>query len=198
MGVVVNTWRETAKADRRARYLDAAARLFAERGFDRVSIDDLGAAAGVSGPALYRHFPGKDAILAALLEEASTRLLAGAEAVLADGADPASALSALVAFHADFAVAERDVIRVQDRELDRMPTDANRRIRRLQRRYVELWAEPLARLLPEASEAELRVRLHGVFGLLNSTPHHPLAGSLPGARELLTATATAALTAPRR
>lgn len=194
---MASTWRASAKADRRARYLAAAARLFAERGFDRVSIDELGAAAGVSGPALYRHFPGKDAVLTALLEEASRRLLDGADAVLAEAADPAAALRALVAFHADFAVTERDVIRVQDRELDRMPTEANRRIRRLQRRYVERWAEPLAALLPEAADAELRVRLHGVFGLLNSTPHHPLAGSLPRVRELLAATATAALTAPR-
>lgn len=203
---MAETGRRTAKADRRRRYLGAAARLFAAHGFDRVSIDDLGAGAGVSGPALYRHFSGKDAILVALLEEASERLLDGAQAVIEQsvlaassvaGAAPADVLAALVTFHAEFAVAERDVIRVQDRELDRLPPEDNRRIRSLQRRYVQLWADRLRLLLPEASDAEIEVRLHGVFGLLNSTPHHPLAAQVPGVRDLLTATAFAALTAPR-
>lgn len=197
MSPVEATWRQTAKAHRRERYLAAAARLFAARGFDRVSIDDLGAEVGVSGPALYRHFSGKDAILVALLEEASERLLKGARSVVADPAPPQEVLAALVAFHADFAVAERDVIRVQDRELGRLPPLDNRRIRSLQRRYVELWAQRLRLLLPGASDAEVEIRLHGVFGLLNSTPHHPLAEQVPGVRDLLTATASAALTAVR-
>jgi AcrR family transcriptional regulator len=191
------TGRQTAKAHRRQRYLLAAARLFAARGFDRVSIDDLGAEAGVSGPALYRHFSGKDAILVALLEEASERLLDGARSVVADSAAPEAVLAALVSFHAAFAVSERDVIRVQDRELDRLPPEDNRRIRSLQRRYVDLWAEQLRVVLPAAADAEIEVRLHGVFGLLNSTPHHPLAAEVPEVRELLTATAFAALIAAR-
>lgn len=190
--------RRGAKAERRERYLAAAAELFAARGFERVSLDDLGAAAGVSGPALYRHFSGKDAILVALLEGASERLLDGARAVLEALDDPQEVLAALVAFHAGFAVAERDVIRVQERSLDRLPGEDARRIRSLQRRYVQLWAQPLALLLPGASDAEVQVRLHGVFGLLNSTPHHPLAAQVPGVRELLTAAASAALTAARR
>lgn len=189
--------RSGAKAERRERYLLAAARLFAARGFDRVSIDDLGAAAGVSGPALYRHFAGKDAILVALLEGASERLLDGARDVVAASRGPQEALAALVVFHAGFAVAERDVIRVQERALDRLPPEESRRVRSLQRRYVELWAQPLRLVLPEASDAEVEVRLHGVFGLLNSTPHHPLAAQVPGVRDLLTAAASAALTAPR-
>ena len=46
---------------RREEILDAAARLFAERGYHGVSIDDIGAAVGMSGPGFYRHFAGKEA-----------------------------------------------------------------------------------------------------------------------------------------
>ena len=53
----------------------AAASLFAVNGFNRVSLEDLGAAAGVSGPAVYRHFPGKQAVLGALLLTVSQDLL---------------------------------------------------------------------------------------------------------------------------
>ena len=49
---------------RRQQILDIAADLFAQRGFHGVSVADLGAACGISGPALYKHFPSKDAVLA--------------------------------------------------------------------------------------------------------------------------------------
>ncbi len=51
-----------------ARQLIAAAeRLVAERGYLAVRLEDIGAAAGVSGPAIYRHFPNKEALLVELL-----------------------------------------------------------------------------------------------------------------------------------
>src|SRR6478609_8201285 len=107
------TQRSQAKADRRAALLDAAATLFAERGFNGVSIEDLGSAAGVSGPAVYRHFASKQAVLAALLVGVSERLLDGGTRVEDAADDPASALRALIVFHVDFAVTEPDTIRVQ-------------------------------------------------------------------------------------
>src|SRR5947209_11404220 len=97
-----STWRATAKANRRQRYLDAAAELFAARGYAGVSIEELGAAAGVSGPALYRHFRGKEDVLAELLVSASQRLLEGATGTIAAGDEPVATLGDLVAFHADF------------------------------------------------------------------------------------------------
>src|SRR4029453_12303198 len=65
------TQRGQAKELRRLALLSAAAGLFAENGFTRVSLEDLGAAAGVSGPAVYRHFPGKQAVLGELLLSSS-------------------------------------------------------------------------------------------------------------------------------
>ena len=52
--------RTRRKSDRRLQLLSAAERLFAERGFLAVRLEDIGAAAGVSGPAIYRHFPNKE------------------------------------------------------------------------------------------------------------------------------------------
>src|SRR5690625_1311561 len=78
---------------RRAEILRAAAGLFAARGSHGVSIDDLGRAVGTSGPALYRHFPGKEALLAAMLLDVSERLAAdGAERAAAHADDPHRAL----------------------------------------------------------------------------------------------------------
>lgn len=165
------TLRSRAKADRRAALLRAAAALFARSGFNGVSLEDLGAAAGVSGPAVYRHFSGKQAVLAALLVGVSEDLVSGGLAVVRKTPDAAAALDALVRFHVDFALSNPDVIRVQDRDLDSL-TDADRhQVRALQRGYVELWVEVLGRLYPEVDTALLRIRAHAVFGLINSTPY---------------------------
>src|ERR1700753_2853679 len=73
---------------RREQILAAAAALFARRGFHGVTIDDIGSAVGMTGPGLYRHFPGKEAVLAQMLLGISERLLAegSRRAVAAAGA----------------------------------------------------------------------------------------------------------------
>jgi AcrR family transcriptional regulator len=188
------TAREQAKADRRAVLLASAARLFAQRGFDRVSMEDLGAAAGVSGPAVYRHFSGKQAVLAALLIEVSERLHDGGHQVVTAASGPADALHALISFHVDFALSNPHVIRVQDRDLDSLAEADRHTVRTLQRGYVELWVSVLAGLRPDADPAELRIRSHATFGLINSTPHsaRPSPGGMT--RDLLEQMAWAALT----
>jgi len=173
------TERGRQKADRRAAILSAAATLFAERGYAGVTIEDLGAAVGVSGPAVYRHFPGKAAVLAAILQGASRTLLDGAERVLAESPDAASALRSLIRFHVDFAFSDADVIVVQDRELEQLDRGARHEVRSLQRRYVEHWVDILSELRPDRAETELRFRAHAAFGLLNSTPH---SARIPGRR----------------
>src|SRR4051795_8185517 len=111
------TRRSKAKSDRRTQLLAAAERLIAEHGYLAVRLEDIGAAAGVTGPAIYRHFPNKEAFLAELLVGISTRLLAGATDVVAEAGTPADALDGLVDFHLDFVFTEPDLIRIQDRDL---------------------------------------------------------------------------------
>lgn len=192
------TERDRAKAGRQAALLREAARLFAERGFSGVSLEDLGAAVGVSGPAVYRHFANKQALLGAILVGVSERLLSGGRQVVADDADPRRQLAALVSFHVDFALSDADVIRVQDRDLASLSEDDRALVRRLQREYVQLWMEVLARLHPERSEADLRVRAHACFGLINSTPHSMRGTRQPPSdrtvRPILESMALAALT----
>ncbi|WP_374312254.1 TetR/AcrR family transcriptional regulator [Microbacterium sp.] len=165
------TERDRAKADRQAAILHEAARLFAERGFSGVSLEELGAAVGVSGPALYRHFANKQALLGAILVGVSERLLAGGRGVVAGGGSPADQLRALIGFHVDFALSDADVIRVQDRDLASLSDDDRHSVRRLQREYVEVWIGILSALHPDRGREDLRVRAHACFGLINSTPH---------------------------
>lgn len=163
--------RSRLKSDRRAQLLAAAERLFAERGFLAVRLEDIGAAAGVSGPAIYRHFPNKESLLVELLVGISTRLLAGAREVKSRSTDAAQTLDGLIDFHLDFALGEPDLIRIQDRDLAYLPGGAERQVRRAQRQYVEIWVSVLRELEPGRAEDDARLMAHAVFGLLNSTPH---------------------------
>jgi AcrR family transcriptional regulator len=168
--------RSQLKSDRRLQLLSAAERLFAERGFLAVRLEDIGAAAGVSGPAIYRHFPNKESLLVELLVGISARLLAGARDVTARNADHAAALDGLIDFHLDFALGEPDLIRIQDRDLAHLPDAAERQVRKAQRQYVEIWVGVLRKLNPQLAEADARLTAHAVFGLLNSTPHSMKSG----------------------
>ncbi|WP_306919696.1 MULTISPECIES: TetR/AcrR family transcriptional regulator [unclassified Arthrobacter] len=194
------TQRGQAKENRRQALLSAAAALFAADGFNRVSLEDLGSAAGVSGPAVYRHFAGKQAVLGALLLSVSQELLDGGRRVVADSDGAAAALSGLVEFHVDFALSNPDVIRVQDQDFSNLAPDDQAEVRTLQRNYVELWVEVLAGLHVDTEAAELRMRAQASFGLINSTPHsvrsHGRRIATKRARPLLESMALAALMAP--
>ncbi len=167
---------------RRAELLAIAADLFAERGFANVTVDDIGEAAGVSGPALYHHFASKEALLGEMLIDISEFLLAGGSRVVgervaddgADADDPADtagrALTRLIRFHAEFAIEHRSLITVQFRDLVHA-SDADRsRVRGLQSRYASLWCTELQRRTPALSRRSAHAVVHATFGLLNSTP----------------------------
>ncbi|HVC14759.1 MAG TPA: TetR/AcrR family transcriptional regulator [Acidimicrobiales bacterium] len=181
------------RGNRKEQILGCAARLFATRGFHGVSVDDLGAAAGVTGPALYRHFRAKEDILAELLVGVSQRLLEGGRQRVDSAADAAAALAALVEFHVEFALDEPDVITVQERDLANLPPDASRAVRALQHDYVSVWADVVEQLTA-CNRAQGVAAAHAAFGLVNSTPH---SARLPRAQmaALLGEMATAALRA---
>src|SRR3954447_24933237 len=159
------------RRSRREEILEIAVGLFATRGYHGVSMDDIGSAAGVTGPALYHHFAGKEAMLVAALIPVSENLLHGGKARVAEHPDdPGAALADLIDFHVEFALANPAVIALHLHELDRLPDEPRRQIRRLQRLYVEEWVVVLGKLRPELEPAEARVLAHSAFGLMNSAP----------------------------
>ncbi|MEO7118967.1 MAG: TetR/AcrR family transcriptional regulator [Candidatus Limnocylindrales bacterium] len=183
------------RVTRRDEILRVAAQLFAERGFHGVGVDDIGAAAGITGPGIYRHFDSKDAILAEMLVRISERLLAGGQARVAQAnGDPTAALVGLIAWQTDFALSNPALIVVQDRDLANVADDERRQVRKLQRRYVEVWVQVLTQLHPEAGQATIRARAHALFGLLNSTPHSAGVLGSEAMSQILTAMALAAAT----
>jgi AcrR family transcriptional regulator len=192
--VTVEPQDRVRRRSRREEILEIAVGLFASRGYHGVSMDDIGAAAGVTGPALYHHFAGKEAMLIAALNPVSDGLYEGGKARVAQHpGEPKPALESLVEFHVAFALANPAVIALHLHELDRLPEEPRRQIRRLQRLYVEVWVDTLTALRHELTAPEARVLAHAAFGLMNSTPF--LGGEIDRDRraELLRAATLAAL-----
>lgn len=165
------TARARSKAERRLQILDAAATLIAERGLAGVRLEDIGKAVGISGPAVYRHFANKEAVLEELLVGISQHLHDGGQAVVDEATGPQDALRRLVDFHIDFALSSPSLISVQFRDLSSLPPGARRQVRQLQREYVETWVGVLRGVDPQLDDEGARIKAHAGFGALNSTPH---------------------------
>lgn len=156
---------------RRQQILDTAAALFAERGFHGVSVHDIGAACGITGPALYRHVAGKDALLTGVLVETSERLLTEGRRRAASTDEPVRKLRALVRWHIEFALDHPALIVVQEREWTNLQPAAQDAVRSLQLAYIDEWVAAVRALRPDLDRASARAVAQAVFGLLNSTPH---------------------------
>jgi AcrR family transcriptional regulator len=158
------------RLSRRDELLSVAADLFAERGFAKVTVDDIGSAAGVSGPALYHHFDGKESLLGEMLVRISDSLLTNAITIV-DNVSLLNALDPIIAMHVDFAVDNRSLITVHFRDLVQAAKADQRRVKDLQGAYVDIWVDIVAaQLLGVLDTKEVRAAVHAVLGLINSTP----------------------------
>jgi AcrR family transcriptional regulator len=161
----------TRGAARREAILTAAAELFAERGYAAVGMDDIGAAAGVTGPAIYRHFGAKASVLTSVFDrviDAVTveRDLIGENAT--DSDDPAAKLRGLVGAYAGAVSSRRGLMAVFIREVHHLPAEDRSLLDERQRALIGRWRTLLARAHPDWDREQVRTAVHGAFGMLNS------------------------------
>jgi AcrR family transcriptional regulator len=155
--------------DRKERILVAAAALGAQRGFDAISIADIGAEAGIVGSGVYRHFDSKTAILVAMADRVMDRLMKAAGEIIAAGLDERQSLTLLVRDHIEVALTDHDALAVYHREVRTLPEDERRRLSRSQRHYIEEWVHLLAPLRPDLADGEVRLAVHAAIGAIQST-----------------------------
>jgi AcrR family transcriptional regulator len=155
---------------RNRRILDEAAKLFAERGFGDVGVDEIGRRAGITGPGIYRHFGGKDAILAALFDEALNGLV---EASRGAFDDPREALRHRARSHVARLIEDKhlaDVILREDRALSE---PYRRQIRARTSAYLDDWLASVRRAFPDLDDEEAVTAAWAALGALNSVTHWP-------------------------
>lgn len=132
--------------------LRAAEQLFYERSFAGVGVDEIGERSGVTGPAIYRHFSGKDEILAALFDEAADALFVR---VGSPQEDPWGDLEHLVRAQTEFALEHVKLAVIWVREAQMLASEFRRRWRRRERQYIDRVTDALGRCFPDRTEEEL-------------------------------------------
>lgn len=157
---------------RRTAILDAAGALFLERGFHGTSIDEIGAAAGISGPGVYRHVASKDALLMAVLDRLWSEGFGPVVRAVADR-PPRDALVTLIDAHVELAIGQATALVLLVTELRHLPEDYRSRALRNHHRYVDAWVGPLRSLRPEASDDEARAAATAIHGLIDSAARVP-------------------------
>jgi AcrR family transcriptional regulator len=85
------------------------------------------------------------------------------------GSGGAGTLSELVRDHITVAIEDHDVLGVYHREVDTLPEEDRRRLRRRQRHYIEEWVHLLTPLRPDLTEGERRLAVHAAIGAIQST-----------------------------
>ncbi|MEC3975759.1 TetR/AcrR family transcriptional regulator [Amycolatopsis sp. H20-H5] len=162
-----------APASRREALLAAAIRLFSERGYPSVGLDDIGAAAGIAGPSVYNHFDSKIDVLTAALHRGTEALWAGLHRALAAAENPADALDRLVADYAAFAAADKDIISILVSEIIHLPGERRTAFRRAEVDYVTEWVTLLMAARPDLTDADARVVVQAALALVNSLSRIP-------------------------
>jgi len=178
---------------RRKELIAVAANLFASRGYYAVTVDDIGDAVGLTGPALYRHFSSKEALLVAVFDQVIDQLTNRFRELVSEAPDPATALLAIVRLHVEFAIEQRENVAVWRQEFQNLPEPDRWRLRRAQRLYVEEWVHLVHELRPEFSDTEVRTAVHAAMGLLQSPSDFESGLAAEAAVNLLMSMALAAL-----
>jgi len=160
----------SSRNERSDKILRAALLLFYERGFDGVGVDLIGERAGMSGPAIYRYFSGKDEILMTLLDEAIDRVLLS---VGGEFDDPREELAHLIGGHVRRALEEHQLMSVWTRERNSIPRQYRTRLRSRIGRYIDRWVDCLGASYPGHSRDVLLAAVHATHGLIDSTAFWP-------------------------
>ena len=157
--------RKKRRPHRREQILAAAVELFQRYGYHGTGMDVIGATAGITGPAIYRHFNSKEHILETLLMDVSSETLATAQRLAAEAGTPADALRELVEFSADSLLDNPALAYVAQFERRMLPAKSRAALDRAERLYFEEWVQPLLQVRPDLTEPEARVIVHAAAGL---------------------------------
>lgn len=183
----------TRDPERKNRILAAAADLVARKGFHAVSIAEIGSAAGITGSGIYRHFDSKSAVLVALFDRVIDELLRDEQEILGTTTDLDQALDRLIAGQVEFVVGDRELAQVYYNEINNLPDEDRRRLRRKQRLYLEEWVHLVNEMREDLSDTDARAVVHAVIGAIQSPLFHNTGLAEDRLRVLLTESARAVL-----
>lgn len=173
------------RTSRRERLLEAAIRLFAERTYASVSMEDVAASVGMAASSLYNHFPGKLDLLVSALHRANGYLQLTLGETLAAARDPATALRDLVTCYVRFALGHPHLVDILITEVRNLAPEDAPGLLQEQRAYVDEWVHLLRQVHAELDGATARVVVHAALMVINDIARNADLRSLDAAEAMM-------------
>lgn len=164
---------------RREAILVAASALFAARGFQGASLDDVGREVGISGAGVYRYYPSKAELLSAVVARGAAPLQHGLTVALSSAIDEADGLARLLDAYIDFAADNPGLVTILIAETGHLPEPDRRARRREQREYVAEWQRLIEVVQPGLTPDQSRVVAHAVLTVVNDAVRTAALRALP-------------------
>lgn len=157
---------------RREQILDAAMELFHQKGYHGTGMDEIGDAAGITGPGVYRHFESKEQILAVGIRASVTDALERSRAIVETTDSPELALDGLISNFVDGLLGSRALSAVLMRERHALAPSTRRWVDRAERLHVEEWVHVLSQLRTDLSDGEARMMVHAALWMCLSVTYY--------------------------
>ena len=151
---------------RRSKLLNEAIRLFDERGYQSVTMADIGRAAGIVASGVYRHFPSKTDILVAAMNRGTELMQTRTDHPLAQATTPDEALDLLLRTHIAVVIDGSHLIALLAQERDQLPDKERAALRRRQADYLDTWVDVLREVDQGSSTTELKMVIHAVHAMV--------------------------------
>ncbi|RHW28511.1 TetR/AcrR family transcriptional regulator [Nocardioides immobilis] len=168
---------------RREAILAAATRLFHKSGYQAVSMEDVGAAVGISGAGVYKYFPRKADLLSAVIARASEPLHLGLTRALGRSADASEGLANVLDAYVEFALLHHDLVGILVAEVSNLPEEHRRDVRRAQHDYVSEWIRLLRETRTDLDERQARFVVHAVLTVVNDVTRTRHLARRPGVED---------------
>ena len=165
---------------RREQLLTCAAELFRRHGFHDVSMEDIGAAAGIAGPSVYRHFPSKASLVQAIARRAADRLALATEEVLRGSPDERTALRGLVDSYVRVLTGSPELMVSFSIDGVNLAEQDRAELLSVQRDYVAQWVRLLCAAQPELPAREAKIIVHAALTIANDLARTRRLNARPG------------------
>lgn len=156
-----------AMGNMREDLLRAAVRLFHDRGYAEIVVEEIAAAVGLPASGVYRYYPSKADILAAAFYRAIDGLEAAVAEEVRTAAGPIAAVRALTSVYVDLSFSQRELMSVYFAELINVAPGPRADLRLRQRSNIEQWAALVHEVRPELSVVESRFLMYGALNLVS-------------------------------
>lgn len=183
-------------ASRREEVLAAARRLFAERTYASVGMEEIAKAADMATSSVYHHFSGKAEILWTALQRGTGYLQLTLDQVLATARDERSALGKLVGIYAQFAVRHSELVDALITEVRSLRPDETAAATTTQREYVAEWAHLYMQHRPEVDIPTATVTVQATLMVINDLARTSAFRKRPDSGEIAASLARAVLRLP--